>query len=416
MIEIDGKYYCEYCFEPLNPKKQTNHGCTSGTNAQRFPSALTEGDVLAGKFIIGRVIGKGGFGITYLCYDLINKCRVAIKEYFPASLCHRNSGHRTVQVTNPENENAVQKGIQRFYDEAKLIAQFCGHPCIVGVRKFFKENSTVYIVMEYLEGMDLRRYLGLKGCPSPEEALNILAQVLKSLKLIHSRNILHRDVSPDNIFICSDGSVKLIDFGASRAASDVKTLSVILKPGYAPLEQYQSRGKQGPWTDIYALGATFYYMFNLIPPTDAISRYNGEAVNWDDTPPIFLNVIKKMMHTDIHERCKNVDEVIATVYSFTGISIANRMVSLPDQTPQQTPAKVPQRVQKPVSQQAERQMSQQNLPQVITPKPRQEVSQGSGTGARTEQSKAAKVWMIIGLVSAGVLLNILIIMLIMLGM
>ena len=192
--------------------------------------ALGVGSILAGRYAIGRVIGKGGFGVTYLAYDMKLECRVAVKEYYPYGLAAREPGSTHVSVSSAEAEETFKNGAEKFYNEARLVAKFNGNPNIVSVHDFFYENDTVYFTMGYLEGMTLKAYLKEYGALPLEKALYVAEAVSNALMAAHSMNVLHRDISPDNIMICGDGTVKLLDFGAARqvVTEGSQSLSVIL--------------------------------------------------------------------------------------------------------------------------------------------------------------------------------------------
>ncbi len=314
MINLNNRTMCENCFSPISTEPCPYCGY-SKKDENTTLNLLAPGTVLLGKYIVGKTIGVGGFGITYLGYDAINGRKIAIKEYFPQSLVFRGSDSQTVNISSVDNEEALNNGKERFYDEAKLVSRFNGNPNIVSVHEFFYENNTAYFVMEYLKGMDLKHYISNQGGKISEgEMLTILNEVTSALMVAHSANVLHRDISPDNIFLCEDGSVKLIDFGAARQYSNEqsKSMSVILKQGFAPLEQYQKRGKQGPWTDIYALGATAYYALTGKLLEDPISRLESDAFPDYEELGIEKNlyaIIMKCIQLQIPERYANVFEL-----------------------------------------------------------------------------------------------------------
>jgi serine/threonine protein kinase len=240
------------------------------------PQHLKPGTLLQGKYLVGRALGQGGFGITYLGWDVNLKLRLAIKEYLPQDLASRSPGHTQVSVYTSQNyRDQFEYGLQKFLQEAQTLAQFEGHPNIVSVRDFFRENDTAYIVMSYVEGITLKEHLALSGDKLPvDKALAIIMPVLDALVAVHEVGILHRDISPDNIFINRKGQVILIDFGAARQSIGEKghSLSVILKPGFAPEEQHRSKGVQGPWTDIYAVAVTLYRMITGQMPPESLDR------------------------------------------------------------------------------------------------------------------------------------------------
>lgn len=310
MVLINGCKYCKYCFEMMPSDAVCGHGCTDADNSERFPEALEEGTVLSGKYVVGKVLGKGGFGITYLCFDIVHNCKVAIKEYFPCSMSHRSRGERTVMIV--KDQEAYLNGADKFYSEAKLLSNLNHIDGIVKVLKLFKENNTVYIVMECLEGSDLKNHLTFNPDFDENYVVYLVLQTLKILDSIHKEGVLHRDISPDNIYICNDGRIKLIDFGAARIAvrNASKHYSIILKPGFAPVEQYQKDGNQGPWTDIYALGATMYYLLKRKPLLDAVSRLDDKTVDMTGISPEMAAILLKMIEPTIERRYANAKEVI----------------------------------------------------------------------------------------------------------
>ncbi len=277
MITLFGKTLCESCFSENSEDPCAKCGF-SASKYQPNPSALPVEHKLQERYLIGGVIGKGGFGITYAAFDTKLERRVAIKEYFPNGLAVRTPGTTTVSAANTDSPEVFDKGAEKFYNEARLVARFSDNQNIVSIYDFFYENSTVYYVMEYLHGQSMKKYIAKHGTVSPEQAVYIAKEVANALVSSHSANVLHRDISPGNIMLCNNGKVKLIDFGSARqvVSEGSKSMSVILTPGFAPLEQYQKKGKQGPWTDIYALGATLYYLATGNELDDPISRMEDD--------------------------------------------------------------------------------------------------------------------------------------------
>jgi serine/threonine protein kinase len=242
---------------------------------------LNPGTIVNQKYLLGKALGQGGFGITYLGWDLYLDRKLAVKEYFPREMSYREVGMTAVSLHSTGQESQFNYGLEKFLSEAKTLAIFEGHPNIVTVRDFFKENNTAYLVMNYIKGIAFSDYLSHKGGVIPfEEAIRIMMPMLDALRAVHENNLLHRDISPDNIFVTSEGRVILLDFGAARHAlgEQGRNLSVILKPGYAPEEQYRSRGKQGPWTDIYAAAATIYKATTGKMPPDALDRLSDDPI------------------------------------------------------------------------------------------------------------------------------------------
>ena len=234
---------------------------------------LMPGTVLNGKYIVGGVIGEGGFGITYVGHDTTLDMKVAVKEFYPNGIVTRNNTVAApVEVIDSEdNLTAFSQGKEKFLLEARTLAKLTGEPGIVSVRDFFEENNTAYIVMEFLNGITLKKYLDQNGKLSVEQTLTLMKPVMQSLQKIHTHGLIHRDVSPDNIMITKN-SVKLLDFGAARSYAASNGYSILLKPGYAPEEQYRSKGEQGPWSDVYAVCAVIYKCITGITPDDSNQR------------------------------------------------------------------------------------------------------------------------------------------------
>lgn len=245
---------------------------------------MLPGTILKGRYIVGKVVGYGGFGVTYIGWDQVLEQKVAIKEYLPSEFSTRVPGSTAVSVFNGDKTNQFHDGLEKFISEAKRLAKFQNEPGIVKVFDSFGENGTAYIIMEYLEGETLGERLKREGTISEKEAVQILIPVMHSLETVHKEGIIHRDIAPDNIFITTDGEAKLIDFGASRYAttSHSRSITVIIKQGFSPEEQYRSRGDQGPHTDVYGLAATLYKMITGQTPPDAMERRVSIETNKKD--------------------------------------------------------------------------------------------------------------------------------------
>ena len=263
----DAQYdICPYCgYEENSGKKELLH--------------IDAGTVLIDRYLIGNALGFGGFGVTYIGYDQKLKRKVAIKEYLPSEFATRALHQPDVMINN--NEKKMQQftaGMKKFLEEAKKLAKLSSLDGIVHIYDSFEANHTAYIVMEYLEGETLASYMKREKKLTEEAAMDIIVPVLQTLEEVHHSGIIHRDIAPDNIFLAKgqDGKthVKLIDFGASRYASTShsKSLTVLIKPGYSPAEQYQSNGEQGTFTDVYAVGAVLYHLVTGVRPEDAFER------------------------------------------------------------------------------------------------------------------------------------------------
>lgn len=251
--------------------------------------AIEKETVLNERYEVISLIGNGGFSIIYKAYDRELQSNVAIKEYFPNNIAERIPHSCEVLTRNSDAEERFKRGMKSFKEEAHRMAELGGLHNTINVLGAFDENGTSYIVMELLEGISLLEYFKMlpgNRFEDIDDAKQIILSVAEALEYSHSKKILHRDVSPDNIFLCNDGKVKLIDFGAAREFKTDEELSVVVKSGCTPPEQYRKNGKQGPWTDIYALGATFYRMLTGEYPESAPDRMTTEN---ECIPPSSLN-------------------------------------------------------------------------------------------------------------------------------
>lgn len=228
------------------------------------------------EYTVTRILGFGGFGITYEAIDENLEKRVAIKEYLPSDLAVRTQ-ESTVSAKSDRDQDGFEWGLDRFLNEAKVVAKF-DHPNIVKIYRFFKSNGTGYIVMEYIDGRTLSSILRQFGKLDESQIRAWLWPIMEGLKIVHEAGFLHRDIKPQNIMIRDDDHPVLLDFGSARLALSGKTQSLtsVMTPGYAPLEQYSSHGDQGPWTDIYALGAVMYFCVRGEKPADALDRISKD--------------------------------------------------------------------------------------------------------------------------------------------
>ena len=266
--DVSAGSVCPHCGHIVGSQPDLNHQLKPMT-------------ILRGKYLIGDVLGEGGFGITYIGIDLNLEIRIAIKEFYPNGFATRESASTsTLTIYSGQHEQVVYKWRDNFMKEARSLAK-CAHlPGVVGVRDFFEENNTAYLVMEYIEGVTLKNHAQTKNGKIPaSELLPSIEPVFTALGEVHKQGLIHRDISPDNIMLLSGGKMKLLDFGAAREyAADEKSLSVMLKPGYAPEEQYRSKGNQGPWSDIYALAGTIYKCLTGITPPEAMERMRQDEL------------------------------------------------------------------------------------------------------------------------------------------
>ena len=268
MQRVSGGTSCPRCKKPLGQPGNDNH--------LPVGHALESGS--GRKYTLGLARGQGGFGITYIAMDLQTNQRVAIKEYYPVRCVERGGDHVSV-VTKPGMEQVFKGGMESFIKEGTLLFQLNTLPCVVHVQDWFKANGTAYLVMEFLDGMPLHSIVAGERRIPAVRLMPLLPPLLRDLQQLHEADIVHRDIAPDNIMVMPDGTPKLLDFGSARAMENNKSMTVMLKQGFTPIEQYMSHGTQGPWTDIYALSATFYYcLTGVIPPSAPDRLYDENAL------------------------------------------------------------------------------------------------------------------------------------------
>ena len=282
-----------------------------------YRNALPAGTKLA-EYRLDSVLGAGGFGMTYLARDTHLDKPVAIKEFLPVDLAVRALDGSIVPV-NTESEHDYKWGLERFIQEARTLARF-SHPNIVRVNRYFEANGTGYMVMDYEEGESLSALL--KRTPRPDEGQvkALLAPLLDGLEAVHEAGFLHRDIKPSNIFLRKTGTPVLLDFGSARKAGGSRSLTSVLTPGYAPLEQYASDGHQGPWSDIYAMGGVLYRVVTDQNPPDAVTRHRTDTVAQglagarDRYGSVFLQCIEWALRMDEKHRPQRVSEWRVRVY------------------------------------------------------------------------------------------------------
>ena len=275
------KCLCYNCFQERETQEGPCPYCgfDLAENERDYPSALQAGTELNGRYIVGRVLGQGGFGITYLAWDMKLQAKVAVKEFMPNDIATRIG--TTVSVAMKSKSEEFTYGAERFQEEARTLAKFIGQPNIAGVTDYFDENDTSYFVMDYIEGISFKTYIANNGGKvSVEDACNVMIPVLRALTAVHAEGFIHRDVTPDNIYITKDGMVKLLDFGSARYSigDKSKSLDVILKVGYAPKEQYIRRSRQGPFTDVYSCAACFYAAITGYLPPESLERLDKDEL------------------------------------------------------------------------------------------------------------------------------------------
>lgn len=295
---------CPHCgFVKGTPPKEANH--------------LHPGMMLQERYIVGTVVSFGGFGVVYRAWDTRLETMVAIKEFFPTTVVTRTPGEKKIILLGKGNKaKQYRQTMDAFIEEARTTAKFEKHPNIVNVFNYFEENGTAYFVMEYMDGISLKGYLKQNGGSlDVDTTIEILLSVINALKAVHKEGILHRDIAPDNIFLCKGNKVKLFDFGAAKFSDEEmeKTREVVLKPGYAPPEQYQAKSVQGPWTDIYALGATMYRALTGVIPDESTNRVEEDTVKRPremkpEIPEYIDAALMRAMSVTPEFRFKNVQE------------------------------------------------------------------------------------------------------------
>lgn len=289
--------------------------------APRSPLQLKPRTILREQYLIGRALGDGGFGITYLSWDLGLESRLAIKEYMPNGVAGRSGGETKVVPYTEQTKQEFEWGLDRFLEEARVLKKFSSHPGIVSVDTVFRDNGTAYLVMEFLDGVTFEEFISRRGGRITfETAMRVALPAMDALAAVHAEGILHRDISPDNIYLTRNGKVKLIDFGAARNALGQKSrnLSIILKEGYAPEEQYRASGIQGPWTDVYAMAATLYHAITGKIPQPALDRQAQDNLQWPSQMQIEIEprveaALMKALAIKANERFQSMEDFKAAL-------------------------------------------------------------------------------------------------------
>lgn len=310
-----GQVYCLHCMQAFSDTESVCPHCGATAAPESLLHHLKPGSVLREKYMIGKVIGEGGFGITYIGRDLMLDMRIAVKEYFLKGFSNRNNNFSNeITVSQVGKKNDYTTDMNRFLSEARTLAKFSTEPGVVCVRDFFQENGTAYIVMEYLDGITLRDYLAQYGPMQITTLLPLMDPILRALSGIHRQDLIHRDISPDNIMLLKNGQLKLLDFGAAREVDNEKSISVVLKPGYAPEEQYRTKGRQGSWTDVYAMSATIYKCITGVTPDESLQRVFEDELKppsqlGADISPEIETAIMQGMSIKISERVQTMDDL-----------------------------------------------------------------------------------------------------------
>jgi len=303
MEDLQG-YPCPHCgYDPVKEK--------------RPEYALPPETILAGKYLVGRVLGQGGFGITYIGWDLALERKVAIKEYYPSGQVSRSPGTRSLTwYTNEPAVQAREDGMKMFLKEARKMVKADSIPGVVRVLDLFQENGTAYIVMDFVSGETLKTRLQKTGPMTWTQAAPIFRPAIRAMEQVHQAGLIHRDLSPDNLMLTPNGDVKVLDLGAAKDLnlnSGASSMQVA-KSGFSPFEQYTQRGGSGPWTDVYAMAATLYFTLTGKLPPVATDRVDEDTISWDipclDTlPGAALAAMKKAMAVSAKQRTQSMEEL-----------------------------------------------------------------------------------------------------------
>lgn len=365
---------------------------------------LPEGTVLANRYITGKSVGNGGFGITYIAFDITDNVRVAIKEYLPTAIATRVPGTLGVSVMQSENKDDCVKyftaGVDKFIEEANILSTFNTDPSIVHVFSAFRANGTAYMVMEFLDGETIAQRLKREKQIPPDEAVNIVTVAAQALSRVHAAGLLHRDIAPDNIILTKNYKVKLIDFGSARYSSvdSEKTLTVMIKHGFSAPEQYRRHGERGPFTDVYSLGATLYKMISGVNPPDALERTASiEEYGSDSLQPLrgIKPEVERAIEGAMRPRVKYRTKTMAQFISALNGNFAPAAPVQPKQQPRET-VYMNRQPESAYAQPAYPQMPPQGIPQSPPPAIIKPPKRISGFAAFLDFPFTMAMWFLIG--------------------
>ena len=351
-------------------------------NTESF--ALKPGTILDGKYLVGEMLGQGGFGITYIGFDLLLEQKVAIKEYFPMStgMVSRENRSMVVWSTAMMGKTGTQKGFDSFLKEARKMAKLGGIPGVVGVKSVFIQNETAYIVMDFIEGETLLKKLQREGPMPFDTCLSLLTPIIQALAEVHEHGIIHRDISPDNIMVRPDGRLILLDLGAAKDLDiqgrdgNVQSSQMVAKQGFSPIEQYQRNASIGPWTDVYAMAATIYYCCTgILPPSatdrtidDTLSRKPLLTQNQFDAISLCMSVLPKNRPQDMG--------AMLQVLAATGVPKTE-----PVEPPKKTEPVTPPKKEKPVAPRETEPVGQTPTPGTEPVKPKEKRQRRKGSAS-----------------------------------
>ena len=317
---MEEKRKCINCMSDMQPGEIVCRKCGfDSRNIDQPIYALSCNFLLHGRYIIGKVLGQGGFGITYVAWDRLLDVKVAVKEYFPMGMVTRDAGTSSSLLWSTTQSDTAErrKGYDNFLKEARKMAKIDNIPSIVRVRDIFLENETAYIIMDFVEGTTLKEMLLKDGIMPFEKCIHLLRPMMEGLARVHNQKIVHRDISPDNIMIQKDGSVMLLDLGAAKDMTDAKgqKSQLVAKKGFSPLEQYVENKAIGPWTDVYALCATIYYCITGKVLKTALERLDDEEIGFppemdEKIPDSVKKVLRAGLTIRSQDRIQSVDELL----------------------------------------------------------------------------------------------------------
>ncbi len=341
---------CFNCFRPLaeNVHFCPHCGFPAAQDRETYPLALTWGTVLGGRYIVGRVLGQGGFGITYIALDHRTETRVAIKEYFPEMLASRSTNQNVIPFSGQRSED-FSYGKSAFLEEARMLSQFRDVPNIVHVYSYFEELGTAYFAMEYIEGKSLQSYMESRGGRLDwAETKRLLLPVMDALAQVNAKGIVHRDIKPENIFIDDAGEIKVLDFGAARFSMGERSrsLDVILTHGFAPVEQYSRHGRQGAFTDVYALAATICYIVTGMVPPDSVARMGEDTLPMPSALGVRISpdeedVLLKALSVDSRDRWQTMPEFKAALLAAEKAAAQTVPIQMPEPLPEAAESVLP---------------------------------------------------------------------------
>lgn len=325
-MKVNGRERCVGCMKPLTAEGRCAYCGLQQDKYRPIPRCLRPGMCLRDRYVLGRVLGEGSFGISYIAWDCLLDTVVAIKEYFPASLVSRHISEEdedtNVYIYEKRESRKYQESLKKYLGEAKSLSAYYDLDGIVSVRDFFYANNTAYIVMGYVDGISVKEYVEKNGPIEGGKFLRMLEPVIQSLAKVHQTGVLHRDISPDNMLLTRDDKLVLIDFGAARKENInmTRSMTVVFKRGFSPEEQYRTRGQQGAWTDVYALCATAYYALTGKAPDESIQRVLEDdmpsltEMTDVDLPMRQKRAFMKGMTVDFHHRYQTMDELYQGLY------------------------------------------------------------------------------------------------------